>query len=207
MYLWEILNQIIPVASLYFPLPGSLLLIFLWWVLSSLSQRSLISVFSKYIFSSLLFFIHSFSFYQVTAPHGKSPQEWFNTEGVKYLILGASGSSISPCNEYSVLISLRIDWVYLQGTLKSLGQHHNLKASVKRCLLLRRKAMTNLDTILKSRDITLPTKVHLVKLCSHVQMWELDHKEDWTLENWCFQNESTRKILMQKPKYSPMYNF
>ena len=33
----------------------------------------------------------------------------------------------------------------------------------KRCLLLRRKAMTNLDTILKSRDITLSTKVHLVK--------------------------------------------
>ena len=34
---------------------------------------------------------------------------------------------------------------------------------VKRCLLLRRKAMTNLDGILKSKDITLPTKVHLVK--------------------------------------------
>ena len=34
---------------------------------------------------------------------------------------------------------------------------------IKRRLLLRRKAMTNLDSILKSRDITLPTKVHLVK--------------------------------------------
>ena len=34
---------------------------------------------------------------------------------------------------------------------------------LKRCLLLRRKAMTNLDSISKSRDITLPTKVHLVK--------------------------------------------
>ena len=34
---------------------------------------------------------------------------------------------------------------------------------IKRCLLLGRKAMTNLDSILKSRDITLPTKVHLVK--------------------------------------------
>ena len=34
---------------------------------------------------------------------------------------------------------------------------------IKRCLLLRRKAMTNLDSILKSRDVTLPTKVHLVK--------------------------------------------
>ena len=34
---------------------------------------------------------------------------------------------------------------------------------IKRCLILGRKAMTNLDSILKSRDITLPTKVHLVK--------------------------------------------
>ena len=45
---------------------------------------------------------------------------------------------------------------------------------IKRCLLLGRKAMTNLDSILKSRDITLPTKVHLVKamvfLNSHVCM-------------------------------------
>ena len=34
---------------------------------------------------------------------------------------------------------------------------------IKRCLLLRRKVMTNLESVLKSRDITLPTKVHLVK--------------------------------------------
>ena len=34
---------------------------------------------------------------------------------------------------------------------------------IKRCLLLGRKAMTNLDSILKSRDITLPTKVHIIK--------------------------------------------
>ena len=37
-------------------------------------------------------------------------------------------------------------------------------SEVKRCLPLRRKAMTSLDHILKSRDITLPTKVHIVKL-------------------------------------------
>ena len=41
---------------------------------------------------------------------------------------------------------------------------------IKRCLLLGRKAMTNLDSILKSRDITLPTKVHLVKASSYVWM-------------------------------------
>ena len=61
---------------------------------------------------------------------------------------------------------------------------------VKRHLLLGRKAMTNLDNILKSRDITLPTKVHLVKamffFSSHVWMWELDDKKSWVLNNWCF---------------------
>ena len=39
----------------------------------------------------------------------------------------------------------------------------NCSHEIKRCLLLGRKIMTNLDSILKSRDITLPTKVHLVK--------------------------------------------
>ena len=51
---------------------------------------------------------------------------------------------------------------------------------IKRRLLLGRKVMTNLDSILKSRDITLPTKVRLVKAMvssSHIQMRDLDHKE------------------------------
>ena len=61
---------------------------------------------------------------------------------------------------------------------------------IKRHLLLGRKTMANLDSILKSRDITLPTKVCLVKASgvssSHVWMWELDYKESWALKNWCF---------------------
>ena len=51
---------------------------------------------------------------------------------------------------------------------------------IKRLLLFERKVMTNLDTILKSRDITLPTKVHLVKALissSHVWIRELDCEE------------------------------
>ena len=57
---------------------------------------------------------------------------------------------------------------------------------IKRHLLLGRKAMANLDSILKSRDVTLPTEVRLVKAMenprlekssSHVWMWELDSKE------------------------------
>ena len=50
---------------------------------------------------------------------------------------------------------------------------------VKRCLLLGRKVMTNLDSILKSRDITLPTKVHLVKAVFLVLMYGC---ESWTVK-------------------------
>ncbi|KAB0359375.1 hypothetical protein FD754_003531, partial [Muntiacus muntjak] len=51
---------------------------------------------------------------------------------------------------------------------------------IKRCLLLGRKVMTNLDSILKSRDITLPTKVHLVKaMVFPVVMYEC---ESWTIK-------------------------
>ena len=50
----------------------------------------------------------------------------------------------------------------------------------KRCLLLGRKAMTNLDSILKSRDITLPTKIHLVK--AMVFLVVLGACESWTIK-------------------------
>ena len=71
---------------------------------------------------------------------------------------------------------------------------------IKRRLLLGRKAMTNLDSILKSRDIiTLLTKVHLVKSydfsSSHVWMWELDYKESWARKNWCFWTVVLEKTL------------
>ena len=59
--------------------------------------------------------------------------------------------------------------------------------------------MTDLDSILKTRDITLPSTVHIVKAIvfpsSHVQMWELDHKEGWALKNWCFQTVVLVKML------------
>ena len=51
--------------------------------------------------------------------------------------------------------------------------------------------MTNLDSILKSRDITLSTKVHLVK----VWMWELDCEERWAPKNWCFWTVELEKTL------------
>ena len=56
----------------------------------------------------------------------------------------------------------------------------DLSHEIKRCLLLGRKAMTNLDSILKSRDITLPTKVRLIKaMFFPVVMYEC---ESWTIK-------------------------
>ena len=70
---------------------------------------------------------------------------------------------------------------------------------IKRRLFLGRKAMTNLDSILKSRDITLLTKVCLVKAMvfssHHIWMWELDHKKVWAPKNWCFQTVVLEKTF------------
>ena len=57
---------------------------------------------------------------------------------------------------------------------------------IKRRLLLGRKAMTNLDSILKSRGITLPPKIHYGFSGRYIWMWELDHKEGWVPKNWSF---------------------
>ena len=67
---------------------------------------------------------------------------------------------------------------------------------IKRCLLLGRKVMTNLGSILKSRDISLPTKVCLVKaMVFPVWMRELDHNESWAPKNWCFWTVVLEKTL------------
>ena len=73
---------------------------------------------------------------------------------------------------------------------------------IKRCLLLGRKAMTNLDSILKRRDITLltgPSRQSYGFSCSHVWMWELDCKQSWGPKNWCFWT-----VVLEKTLESPL---
>ena len=66
---------------------------------------------------------------------------------------------------------------------------------IKRCLLLGRKVMTNLDSILKSRDITFPTKVHLVRAtvfpvvmygCESWTIKKAEHQRIDAFELWCW---------------------
>ena len=74
---------------------------------------------------------------------------------------------------------------------------------IRRWLLLGGKAMTNLDSVLKSRDITLMTKVCPVKTItfssSNVWMWESDHKEGLALKDSCF-----LIVVLEKTLQSPL---
>ena len=84
------------------------------------------------------------------------------------------------------------DFILLGSKITEDGDYSQ---EIKRCLLLGRKAMTNLDSILKSRLITLPTKVCIVKtmvfpLVTHVcELWTLQKAECWrcnAFDLWCW---------------------
>ena len=75
-------------------------------------------------------------------------------------------------------------------------------AMIKRCLLLGREAITKLESILKSRDVTLLTKFCLVKpMVFPVVMYgcELNYKESWAPKNWCFWT-----LVLEKTLESPL---
>ena len=73
---------------------------------------------------------------------------------------------------------------------------------IKRRLLLRSKAMTNLNSILKSRDITLPTKVHLVKaIVFPVVMYGC---ESWTIKKAECQRTDAFAVVLEKTLESPL---
>ena len=88
------------------------------------------------------------------------------------------------------------DTVFLDSKITAEG---DCSHEIRWRLLLGRKAMTKLDSILKNRDITLPTKVHLSQSygfsSSHVWMWKLDHKESWVPKNLCFWTVVLEKTL------------
>ena len=69
------------------------------------------------------------------------------------------------------------NFIFLGSTMTADGDRSH---EIKRCLLLGRKAMTNLGSILKSRDITLPTKVHLVKAMVFPVI--MNGYESWTIK-------------------------
>ena len=84
------------------------------------------------------------------------------------------------------------DFIFLGSKITADG---DCSHEIKRCLLLGRIVMTNLDSILKSRDITLPTKVHLVKAmvfpvvmygCESWTIKKVEHQRIDAFELWCW---------------------
>ena len=75
------------------------------------------------------------------------------------------------------------DFIFLGSKITTDG---DCTHEIKKCLLIGKKVMTKLDSILKSRDITLPSKVPSSQgygfSSSHVWMWDLDYKESWAKE-------------------------
>ena len=109
------------------------------------------------------------------------------------------------------------DFIFLGSKITADGDYSH---EIKRCLLLGRKAMTNLDSILKSRDITLPTKICLVKamvfpvVMYGCESWSIKKAECWRIdafEQWCWRllrvswtaRRSNQSILKEiSPEYS-----
>ena len=109
----------------------------------------------------------------------------FNIQKIK--IMGPS-----PIISWQIDGETVTDFIFLGSKITADG---DCSHEIKRCLLLERKAMTNLDSLLKSRDITLPTKIHLVKamvfpvVMYGCESWTIKKAEHWridALELWCW---------------------
>ena len=97
----------------------------------------------------------------------------------------------SPITSWKIDGEAMADFIFLGCKITADG---DCSHEIKRCLLLGRKVMTNLDSILKSRDITLPTKFHLVKSmvfpvvmydCESWTLKKAEHRRINALELWC----------------------
>ena len=100
----------------------------------------------------------------------------------------------SPITSWQIdgeTVEKMVDFIFLGSKISADG---DISHEIKRFLLLGRKVMTNLDSILKSRDITLPTKVHLVKAmffpvvmygCESWTMKKAEHRRTNAFELWC----------------------
>ena len=106
--------------------------------------------------------------------------------GLKFNIQKAKIVASSPITSWQIDGEIVTDFILWGSKITADGDYSNV---IKRHLLLGSKVITNLDSIIKSRDITLPTKIHLVKaMVFPVVMYgcELDCEESWAPKNWCF---------------------
>ena len=115
--------------------------------------------------------------------------------GLKINIQKTKIMASSPITSWQIVgetMETVTDFIFLGSKITADG---DCSHEIKRCLLLGRKTMTNLDSIKKSRDITLPTKVHLVKAlvfpvvmygCEHWTLKKAEHGRIDAFELWCW---------------------
>ena len=97
--------------------------------------------------------------------------------GLKLNIQKTKIMASGPITSWQIDGETVADFIFLGSKITA---DSDCSLEIKRCLLLERKVMTNLDSILKSRDITLPTKVHLVK--ATVYPGVMYGCESWTIK-------------------------
>ena len=98
----------------------------------------------------------------------------------------------SPTTSWQIDVETARDFIFLGSKITADGDYSH---EIKRHLLLGRKAMTNLDSVLKTRDITLPTEDHIVKAmifpvvmygCESWTIREAEHRRIDAFELWCW---------------------
>ena len=138
--------------------------------------------------------------------------------GLKYNIQKTKIIAPSPITSMQIDGETMTDFIFLGSKITADG---NCSHEMKSCLLLGRKVMTNLDSILKNRDITLPTKVHLVKAmvilvvmyrCESWTIKKAEHQRIDAFKLWCWKRllrvpwtarRSNQSILKEtNPEYS-----
>ena len=108
--------------------------------------------------------------------------------------------ALGPITSWQVdgeIVETVTDLIFLGSKTTADG---DCSCKIKRCLLLGRKTMTNLDSILKSRDIVLPTKVHLVKgIVFPVVMYRC---EIWTIRRLSIKELMILSVVLEKTRES-----
>ena len=122
--------------------------------------------------------------------------------GFKLNIQNTKIMSSGPITSWQIdgeTVKTMTDFIFLGSQITA---DCDCSCAIKRHLLLGRKCMTNLDSILKSRHYFAnksPSSQGYGSSSSHVWIWELDYKESWALKNWCFWT-----VVLEKTLASPL---
>ena len=138
--------------------------------------------------------------------------------GLKLNIQKTKIMAFGPITSWQIDVETVTDFIFLGSKVTSDG---HCSHEIKRCLLLGRKVMTNLDSIFKSRHVTLPTKVHLDKamvfpvVMYGCEIWTIkkaEHQRLYAFELWCWRRllrvswTARRSIQSILKEISPAYS-